>query len=287
MKISGFTFVRNGILYGYPFVESIQSMLPLCDELVVAVGRSDDDTLKVVRGLRNPKVRVLETVWDETLRTGGAILAQQTNVALQHATGDWALYLQADEVIHEQDYQNILTAAQQYHADPTVEGLLFNYHHFYGSYQFVGASRKWYRREIRMIRNRIGIQSWGDAQGFRLGRRKVHVKLLEAYIYHYGWVKPPQTQQLKQRTFNRLWHSDEWVKTHVGSDDQYDYSAGGKLMRFSGTHPSVMADRIQHADWKFEYREGFTRQSLKERLLESIERVTGYRVAEYKNYRII
>ena len=40
MRVSGFTFIRNAIHYDYPIVEAIHSILPLCDEVVVAVGNS-------------------------------------------------------------------------------------------------------------------------------------------------------------------------------------------------------------------------------------------------------
>ncbi|MGH2566706.1 MAG: glycosyltransferase, partial [Bacteroidota bacterium] len=165
MKISGFSFVRNAVQYDYPFLEAIQSILSLCDEFIIAVGKSEDDTFEQLRSLNSPKIKIIETVWDESLRAGGAILAQQTNVALDHVSGDWAFYMQADEVVHEKDLSTIRRAMEQHVTDKEVEGLLFSYKHFYGSYRHVGDSRRWYRREIRVIRPGIGVRSWGDAQG--------------------------------------------------------------------------------------------------------------------------
>jgi hypothetical protein len=221
------------------------------------------------------------------LRTGGSILAQQTDIALNHTSGDWAFYLQADEVVHERDLPVIRQAMLQHLDDPTVEGLLFNFIHFYGSYRYVGNSRKWYRREIRVVRNKIGVQSWRDAQGFRIGPRKMNVKLVDASVYHYGWVKSPSTQQRKQMSFNRLWHSDEWISDHVGSDLEFDYSDREKLILFDMTHPEVMKSKVQAEDWKFQYDETQVNISLKERVLDTIERVFGHRIGEYRNYRII
>ncbi len=287
MKISGFTFVRNGILYGYPFLESIQSILPLCDELVVAVGRSEDRTLDALQTLSSPKIRIIETVWDESLRIGGTILAQQTDIALNHVTGDWAFYLQADEVIHEHDLPRIRQALELHHGNGDVEGLLFHYLHFYGSYGYIGSSRKWYRREIRIVRTGTGVHSWGDAQGFRIGGRKLRVKLVDASVYHYGWVKPPRVQQLKQKTFHRLWHTDDWVEHHIPAAEEFDYASGGTLAPFAGTHPAVMHERIRQQDWAFVYDEKKGRQGVKDRILDRIEHLTGYRVAEYKNYELI
>jgi hypothetical protein len=287
MKVSGFTFVRNGVKYDYPFLESINSLLPLCDEVVVAVGQSEDGTLEKIKSLHSLKIRILETVWDESIRKGGTILSQQTNLALGQMAGDWAIYLQADEVFHEQDYPVIRETMLRYKDTREVEGLLFNYKHFYGCYNYIGDSRRWYRREIRIVRPNIGVRSWGDAQGFRIYGKKLHVKLINAAIYHYGWVKPPEIQQLKQKTFNRLWHSDEWVDRHVGVANRYNYMQGGKLSLYDGTHPSVMSDRIRNQSWSFKYNPMKVKQSLKEKILAAIESQCGWRIGEYKNYIMI
>lgn len=287
MRISGFSFVRNGVAFDYPFLESISSLLPLVDEFVIAVGNSDDDTLTQVKSLNSPKIRIIETTWDESLRTGGAILAQQTNIALDHVTGDWAFYLQADEVIHEKDISLIRTAMEEHLHDKRVEGLLFKYLHFYGSFDCVGASRRWYRREIRVVRNGIGVRSWGDAQGFRVNGRKMNVKLIDATMYHYGWVKPPEVQIRKQQSFHKLWHDDAWVERNFGHSNAFDYGSSGTVRKFEGTHPSVMQKRISEQNWTFDFDEGRGRGPFKERFLDWIADKVGIRIGEYKNYKLI
>jgi len=287
MKVVGFSFVRNAIKYDYPFLESVSSILPICDEFVIAVGKSEDDTLERLDSLGSPKIKIIETVWDDSRRTGGEVLAQQTNIALSHVKGDWAFYLQADEVVHEDDLPTILEAMNTHHTDNRVEGLLFSFNHFYGSYQYVGASRRWYRKEIRVVKTGTGVRSWGDAQGFRIGERKLHVKPVDATIYHYGWVKSPEKQQAKQRSFNKLWHPDEWVERYVGRSATYDYANSGRLLLFTGTHPAVMRERVASQNWKFDYDRARKREPFKERALDLIENLTGTRIGEYKNYEVI
>lgn len=288
MHVVGFTFVRNGIKFDYPFRESILSLLPLCDEVIVVAGDSEDSTTEEIRRLQSPKIRIIETVWDPFIREGGKILAQQTNVALSHVHGDWGIYLQADEVLHENDYDTIRNAMELYQPKSEVEGLLFSYYHFFGSYAYVGHSRRWYRREIRIVRPLPGLTSWGDAQGFRINTRKLRVKLIDAHIYHYGWVKPPNVQMEKQRSFHTLWHPVEWVEKYLGSKSEYDYlTNAGKLRLFTGTHPAVMLERIQSQHWAFEYDETKIRVPVKELLLDWIETKFGYRIGEYKNYTLI
>jgi len=287
MKVTGFTFVRNGVQFDYPFLESIQSLVPLCDQVIVAVGQSEDATLEYLHSLPPSQVKILETIWDGALRKGGSILAQQTNIALSHTSGDWAIYLQADEILHENDYHIIRESMERYRNDREVDGLLFHYIHFYGSYNYIGDSRRWYRREIRVIRPNRGVESWGDAQGFKIGRRKLRVKLIPATVHHYGWVKPPEIQQLKQKNFNKLWHSDDWIRRNIGTTPEYDYQQGGKLKVFTGSHPIVMKERIRSQNWSFHYDQTKVHQPLKERLLDRIEAKCGWRIGEYKNYTLI
>jgi len=171
VKVVGFTFIRNAIKYDYPVVEAIQSILPLCDEVVVAVGNSEDGTYDLIKAIHPSKIKIIETTWDDTLREGGAVLAVETNKALKAITSDahWAIYIQGDEVIHEKYHPVIRAGMAQHLNSSNVDGLLFKYIHFYGSYDFVGVTDNWYPYEIRIIKNNSSIYSYKDAQGFRKG----------------------------------------------------------------------------------------------------------------------
>lgn len=288
MKVSGFTFIRNAVLYDYPIVESIQSILPLCDEVVVAVGKSEDATLKLIQDIPSEKIRIIETEWDLSLREGGRVLAEETNKALAEIAkdSDWCFYIQGDEVVHEKYHATIKTAMEKYKEEDKVEGLLFKYLHFYGSYDFVGDSRKWYRREIRVIKNNPKFQSYKDAQGFRNNGQKLHVKEIDAYIYHYGWVKPPEMQAAKIKNFLSLWHSDDYVAKNQ-PQGQFDYSQIDSLKLFQGTHPEVMKNRIEKLNWSFDFDPTQKNFGFKNWLLYHLENWTGIRVGEYRNYRKI
>jgi hypothetical protein len=215
-------------------------------------------------------------------------LAIETNKALAAVAhdADWCFYLQGDEVLHEEDYEAIRHGMARYKDDSKVEGLLFNYRHFYGSYQYLGNSRKWYRHEIRIVRNNIGVYSYKDAQGFRIENRKLNVKSVDAFIYHYGWVKNPNQQTEKQKNFHKLWHSDETVKNMVQADE-YDYNSIDSLALFQAKHPLVMNNRIAKMDWDFQFDISKVKMNLKYRILNFLEKITGHRFFEYKNYRKI
>jgi len=290
MKVAGFSFVRNAILYDYPVKEAILSVLPLCDKFIIAVGKSDDDTLDYIKSFAGNKIIIIETVWDETLRDGGRVLAIETNKALKEINNDydWAFYIQADEVVHEKYYPEITKNLKLWKDDKRVDGLLFNYLHFYGSYDYVADSPKWYRNEIRIIRPNAGIYSYKDAQGFRKNNNKhLNVKKIDAYIYHYGWVKKPEIMFQKQKNFHKLWHNDEWLEKNILAKDNFDYSNISALKKFDGTHPKIMTERILSKNWKFDFDISYRNYTIKEKIKICIEKLTGYRIGEYKNYRII
>ncbi len=288
MKVSGFTFIKDAITYDYPVVEAIRSIMPICDEVVVAVGKSGDDTRKLIEGI-DSKIRIVDTVWDESLREGGKVLAEETNKAFR-AIGeeaDWAFYIQGDEVIHEQYLEEVHRGMETHRDRPGVDGLLFKYLHFYGSYDYVGSSSRWYQNEIRVVRNDKSIYSFRDAQGFRKGNNQIlRVKPLEAYMYHYGWVKEPGAMQKKQRNFNKYWHSDEWIDQNVKQSDTFDYSEIDSLRLFEGTHPRVMQERIAAKNWKFDYDLSYNQVPAKEKAKRFFKNYLGLDFS-YKNYRIV
>lgn len=290
MKVAGFTFIRNAIQFDYPIVEAITSILPMCDEFIVAVGNSTDETLQLIQDIGSDKIRIIHTTWDDSMREGGKVLAIETNKAFQAISpdADWAFYIQGDEVVHEKYLDTVYKAMQQWLNHPEVEGLLFKYLHFYGSYQYIGDSRKWYRREIRIIRNNKKITSYRDAQGFRKSdNTKLQVKLIDAWVYHYGWVREPLKQQQKQLTFHKYWHNDEWMEKNIPNVEMYDYSGIDSLKKFEGTHPAVMQKRIAREYWNLTFDVNRKKYRPKDRILMWVEKCTGWRIGEYKNYKII
>jgi hypothetical protein len=288
MKISGFTIIKNAVKNDYPIVEAITSILPVVDEMIVLVGDSDDGTEELIHHIPSDKIRIHRSVWDPAVVLGGEILAIETNKAfdLVPADSDWAFYIQGDEVIHEQYHAAIRQAAEQYKNDLSVEGLLFNYLHFYGTYDYVGDSRRWYNKEIRMIRNDKSIRSYRDAQGFRKAGHKLRVKQIEAFVYHYGWVKSPKQMLEKQRNFVKLW-SDETQLSSLAVQELFDFSNFDSLQKFMGTHPAVMFPRVAAQNWQVKLDVSKKKFSLKDKLLYWVEQKTGKRLFDYQNYKII
>ena len=291
MKISGFTIVRNAVLYDYPIVEAITSILPVVDEMIVLVGNSDDNTEELIRSIHSDKIKIHHSIWDENLKKGGVVLAIETDKAFQLISpeSDWAFYIQADEVIHEKYHDTIRRTSLLYKDDKQVEGLLFNYLHFYGTYDYVADSRKWYHKEVRIIRNDKGIHAYRDAQGFRRGSKKINVKPVDAMVYHYGWVKNPRKMKEKLKKIQELWIDtiDDPTNIERRSGEIFDFNAFDSLKHFDGEHPSVMEKRIEDKNWDIDLDISKKKFSFKENLLYWYEKKTGKRLFDFRNYKII
>ncbi len=289
MKISGFTIIKNAVKNDYPIKEAILSILPVVDEMIVSVGDSDDDTESLIRSIDSEKIKIVHSVWDPAIKTGGSILAVETNKSFEHIApdSDWAFYIQGDEVVHEKYHAAIRAAAEKYKDDKVVDGLLFNYLHFYGTYDYVGDSRRWYHKEVRIIRNDKTISSYKDAQGFRKQGKKIRVKKIDAFIYHYGWVKSPQQMLQKQKNTVEFWSDQQEWNSSIQSQQVFDFSDFDSLEKFAGTHPSVMLQRVKEKNWQVELDVNQKKFSLKEKLLYWFEKKTGMRLFDFRNYRII
>ncbi len=290
MKVSGFTIIRNGEKFDYPFIESIRSVLPLCDVMIVAVGNSDDNTLEMVKKIGSPKIKIIQTVWDDNLREGGRVLAVETDkakAALPEDT-DWAFYIQGDEVLHEQDYPIIRKAMEENLNDQRVDGLLFDHLNFYGSFDYIADSRKWTYQQIRIIRNHPDILSFRDAISFMKNGKRLKVKKIPVTVYHYGWVKKPEVMQQKIETFNKMWHDDNWMEKNVTKVDAFDFSKIDSLSRFTGTHPAVMHNRISRMNWEFSFDPTKSiKLTPRLRFLNWLEKKFGIEIGKFRTFKII
>jgi len=290
MKVSGFTFLRNGQRLGYPFVASIRSILPLVDEFVVALGPCDDDTEKMLRAIGDPKIRIIPTTWNENLRSDysvkGFVYGQQKSIALFNCTGDWAFYLEADEVLHENDLPKIRAAMEKHLGDERVEALAFDYLHFYGNKNTIAWSPGWYRSEVRIIRNTIPAWSsealfFNVVTGHKKSRypRAAHTN---ATIYHYGWVRSEAQMNLKSASVLKFWNNRTLAPVNYA---QMDAAA---LKLFSGKHPQVVQEWLPVAEGIFLTDPNYqpTARERKHRRMLWLEKRLGVQFSK-KHYQLI
>ena len=257
MFVSGFTFCRNLIRLDYPFLESMQSMLPLVDELVVAIGDSDDGTLESVEALKtkNPQIKIIKTVWDKSLFDNGKIFSQQTNVALSHVnkSADWAIHLQADEFFHEEDYDKLRASMERYKDDKSILGLMLRQKYFYGDYWHTNPYAG--RRLLRIVRADGSVESVGDSSGFArksdgqyIGKEQQGLwRYADGWLYHYGFVNDPQKLQEKIRAKAELYHQGGASAEDAAkiAAKQYIPENMAIMKPFKGQHPSLMKGRVE------------------------------------------
>jgi hypothetical protein len=286
VQVSGFSIVRNAIKLDFPVEASIRSILPICDEVVVNVGRSEDDTLDLIRSIGDPKIRIIETEWDMSRRN--TVLGLETYRAMQACRYPWGVYIQADEVLHENGRDELARSIQRYEPDPEVEGLLVRYVHFYGGFDTIATHRRWYRREVRAVRlaPELEIRPFQGAQGFRVGPayRRIRARLTDAEMFHYGWARPGKALREKRELGRTMY---PW-RDASESLPLLPWMPG--IKRFTGTHPAVARQWIEQRQddperviepsrfrWRF----------LRYYVSEAIERLTGVRVFEFRNYTIV
>lgn len=284
MKVSGFTFLRNGQKLGYPFIPSIRSILPLVDEFVIALGPCDDNTETMIRAIGDPRIRVIPTTWNEKMRgdysVGGFVYGQQKSIALFNCTGDWAFYLEADEVVHEEDLPKIRAAMEQRLHDPRVEALAFDYLHFYGNKNTVAQSPAWYRSEARILRNTIPAWS-SEALFFNIvesHKKSRHPRAAHtgATIFHYGWVRSEAQMDLKLAAVQKYWDS-----SHPRPMD-YARIDPAVLKAFAGTHPKAAQDWLPAAEGVFRANpdHALTSREKKHRRMMRLETALGFRFSK-------
>jgi hypothetical protein len=286
--LSGFTIVRNAVKLDFPIVPAIRSVLEVCDEVVVNVGKSEDETRDLVTSIRDPRIRILDTEWDFTKKN--IMLSIETQRAMDACRGTWGICIQADEVLHETGARTLKEKVAEWDGDARVEGLLVKYQHFYGGFDQVATSRRWYRREVRGVRLGKDIRPYQGAQGFRVGPdyRKIRARATDAEMFHYGWARPAKAIKQKLEISKTIypWGGDRFDKEQARGHLEWI----PLLRRFAGTHPAAAGDWIASRAHDPERVIGparFKPEHLRFYLSDWIERVTGARMFEFRNYRLV
>jgi hypothetical protein len=286
--LSGFTIVRNAVKLDFPIVPAIRSVLAVCDEVVVNVGRSEDDTRDLVTSVDDPRVRIVDSEWDFTKKN--EMLSHETLKAMAACRGSWGVYIQADEVLHEDGARILRERTREWDVDGRVEGLLVRYLHFYGGFDTVATNRRWYRREVRCIRLGKDIRPYQGAQGFRVGPeyRKIRARATDAVMFHYGWARPARAIREKLEISKTIY---PWSRERSAREQERGYLEWLPLLKpFAGTHPRAALDWVRERMVDPERRIGprhFQLEHLRFYLSDWIERLTGERLFEFRNYQLV
>lgn len=285
MKVSGFSFLRNAIINGYPFEESILSILPIVDEFICVIGVSEDETRARVSAIRDPRVRIIDSKWNESMQDRGFVYGQQKMMAQYNCSGDWAFYLEGDEVLHEAETDQIRQTMLDNLSDTEVEALYFDFFHFYGTPEQVGIAG--YRRAPRIIRNSIRTIApdglfWVVMDRNKIGRYP-KAKHAGGNIYHYGHCRSVSRMAEKLKQVGKYWGSSHQEFKGYGNIDV------AELRPFLGTHPQVMKGWIaSEAEHIFRQDPGYeiSRRDRRNRLRFWVEEKLDIEISK-KHYRAL
>ena len=285
MKVSAFTFIKNGEILGYPFLQSIQSILPIVDEFIINVGESEDDTLALVKSIANSKIRIIESKWNETMQDRGYVYGQQKMIAHYNCTGDWAFYVEGDEVYHENELEKIRQSMKFHLNDPNVEALVFDYYHFYGNANSYLNSPGWYHSEARIIKNSVRSYApdglfWLILDGNKKGRYP-RAKHTGAHCYHYGWVRSEKQMNLKSKKVKKYW-GESYEKIDYSQIDQ------SIIKEFQGSHPKIVLDWLPKDSGLYKVDQSYklTNKEKKHRMMIKLEKVFGLELSK-KHYKLV
>jgi hypothetical protein len=285
MKVSAFTFIKNGQILGYPFIQSIQSILPIVDEFIINVGQSEDDTLALIQSINDPKIRIIQSTWNDNMHDRGYVYGQQKMIAQFNCTGDWAFYIEGDEVYHEDDLDKIRTSMQTHVNNPEVEALVFDFYHFYGNANSYLDSPGWYRSEARIIKNSVRSYApdglfWLVLDSNKKGRYP-KAKHTGARCYHYGWVRSEEQMNLKSEKVQKYWG---------GEPTKIDYSQMDQsiIKEFFGTHPRIVQDWLPKDKGVYKTDPNYepTKKQKKHRLMLKLEKWFNLGLSK-KHYKLI
>jgi hypothetical protein len=285
MKVSAFTFIKNGQILGYPFLQSIQSIIPIVDEFIINVGKSEDNTLELVKSISSPKIRIIESEWNDSMQDSGYVYGQQKMIAQFNCSGDWAFYVEGDEVYHEDDLKQITQSMNMHLHDPNVEALVFDFKHFYGNSNSVLNSPGWYRSEARIIKNSVRSYApdglfWVVLDSNKKGRYP-KAKHTGVNCYHYGWVRSEDQMNLKSGKVQKYWGSAP-VRINYNQMDQEI------IQEFHGSHPKIIQDWLPKdvglymADSSYKV----TSKQKKHRFMLKLEKFFGLELSK-KHYKLV
>ena len=285
MKVSAFTFIKNGEILGYPFIQSIKSILPIVDEFVINVGSGEDNTLEVIQAINDPKIRIIQSCWNDNMKNRGYVYGQQKMVAQFNCTGDWAFYIEGDEIYHENDLDRIYMSMKENLDNPEVEALIFDFYHFYGNANSYLDSPGWYRSEARIIKNSLRTYApdglfWLVLDSNKTGRYP-RAKHTGAKCYHYGWVRSEAQMNLKSKKVQKYWG---------GEANKIDYSKMDQsiIKEFKGSHPKIIQDWIPNDIELFTVDPSYklTKKQKKHRIMIIFEKLFGLELSK-KHYKLV
>jgi glycosyltransferase involved in cell wall biosynthesis len=238
--LSGYVCIRNAIFFDYCIREAVMSLLPVCDEVIISDGQSDDGTFEILKELAkmDSRVRIITYPWDNPVRDIG-FWTRWMNTARGHLRYATQLEVDADEIIDPAGYDQIRALVG------TGKSALFQRLNFWKDSKHLapenvacgtqvarlGPTSAWMCSDEPFPAVNPNIRT--DAEPFPTLR-----------IFHYGFIRDPKAFVRKSVAVqNMFFGSCDSRITEMDAQGKdwrdRDYFEGLKLREYNDYHPEV------------------------------------------------
>lgn len=229
------------MILDYLIVQSVSSLLPICDEVVICDCDSDDGTKQIINdwATQEPKIKVVDYLWTDPKGDPGWYVTW-VNYAKSNLSTSHCILLDADELLHEDSQREVLDAAR----DKKV--LICNRHNFWKDAQHLIPDGQCCSREvIRVGPTKMFMPS--DYPDPRCQEAMDEAVKSNVQLFHYGFLRERKAFFRKARAVQKIW-ADDYDKrleaAEKGEGNWMDHDGvvpwKDKLDKFKGTHPEII-----------------------------------------------
>lgn len=236
-SIGGLLVTHNCLEYDYCFEAALDSLFPLCDEVVVSDSGSTDGTLERLYEIaeKQTKLRIVQYPWNPPVGAGHGWFIEWLNHSRKHLTTKYQMSLDADEVLHEDSYAEIFDAAR------IGVPLYMTRLNFWKDHRRIAPPGKIVGHWVLRF-GRADLPTISDAPE---GPAPIAEGAISSncQIFHYGFIRRKEAFFAKSKVMQKAWFNDydkRLVRAEQENISWHDLTLPeSDLLPFSGTHPAA------------------------------------------------
>lgn len=248
MTLGGNICIRNGFDLDYCWREAIQSLVNVCDVVSVSDGESTDGTQEAIREWMKYEPKIVLNVYPWPNPKGNPDwYVDWLDYNRNHLQADWQFQLDADEILHENSYDEI----RRFIDGPQDRtGVVTRFNFWKDGQHLIPDGFCCSKRPIRLSPQKLFLASDGyDQRGERAAALGTATKI---EIGHYGFIRKPEQFFKKERLLQGMYFDSydprlEKAETFQGNWMAMEGVTGweDKLDPFTGTHPAIIHEWLR------------------------------------------